>query len=252
MIRTILIISAFAISFSLFSQAHSFFYLGGGLTGSTTRLKGLNDVIDRYNETRQGGVGQADLIQELEHFHGQSGYEFSFGGIQDDLGFFADLHLSFMNAESFAEGYNLDGTLARRELEYESVVFSGGVGASIIQNNFLEFGAGLSVDITWDKIYSKVNDEALEEIFEEEVPVAFSPFAQAHLFLSRKIPLALFGRGFVQLPLLKSDFYELNKELNPATYVNDGEGDFKSLSWRPGFTIGVAFIFHERDLSFTR
>lgn len=248
--RTIIVLSLFLLSTSLFSQAHSYFYLGGGITGSMTHLKGLNDVIDRYNETRQGGEGQANITRELEYFSAQSGYEFSFGGVQDDLGFFADLHLSFMNAETFAEGFNLDGTPARRELEYESVVFSGGVGASIIQNNFLEFGAGLSVDVTWDKIYSKVNEEAIEEIFEEEVPVAFAPFAQAHLFLSRKIPIALFGRGFIQLPLLRSDYSELNQALNPATYANDEGKDFKSLNWRPGFTLGVAIIFHERDLSF--
>lgn len=238
--------------FEGFSQAHSFTYFSAGITGSATHLQGLNDVIDRYNETRQGQEGAASLSKDMGHIMAQSGYEFALGRVLDDLGWFMDLHLSFFKAETYAEGFNLDGSPVRRDLKLESAMFSAGVGKSIIQNRFIEMGAGIAIDVNWNKVYTAVNAGDMEEIFEDESPVSIAPFTQATLFLSRKIPLAAFGRGFLEFPVLRSDYSDLNQALNPYTYLNDEGKDFKSLNWRPGFSVGLALILHERDLSFHR
>lgn len=236
----------------LFAQAHSFTYIGAGITGSAVRLQGLNAVIDRYNETRQGQQGAASLSQDMGYFNAQSGYEFSLGRSFDDLGWFFDLHLSFQEAATFAEGVDLFGNPARRDLRLKSSIFSAGTGPTLIQTGMLDVAAGMAVEITWNKMYSILNEGEESEIFEDEVPIAFTPFAFATLFLSRKIPLAVFGRAFLQLPLLASDYTELNQAINPATWQNDEGKDFSNMNWRPGFSLGIALIFHERDLSFHR
>jgi hypothetical protein len=210
----------------------------------------LNDVIDRYNETRQGQAGAATLSKEMGHFGLQSGYEFAFGRVIDDAGWFADFHLGILEAGTHAEGVSLDGTTARRDLRLVTHSLGIGVGASIIQNNHMEVGVGGSFHFSRNRVYTSVNEEPEELAFEDPVPISLTPFLQATLFLSRKIPLAVFGRGYFELPVLATDYAEVNEKINPATYVNDEDRDFSSRNWRPGFTAGVALILHERDRSF--
>ncbi|HRY99558.1 MAG TPA: hypothetical protein P5550_10935, partial [Bacteroidales bacterium] len=165
-------------------------------------------------------------------------------------GWFADFHFAILEAGTYAEGQALDGSTARRDLDLVTHSLGIGVGASIIQNSHMEVGVGGSFHFSRNRVYTRVNEEAEEMVMEDPVPISLTPFRQATLLLSRKIPLAAFGRGYFEVPVLATDYSPVNEKINPATYMNDEGKDFSSRNWRPGFTVGVALILHERDRSF--
>ncbi len=228
----IFIFSAWRIAYA---QEHQFFAIQGSLESATTNYSGLNKALELFNQ--ENGSDFKKLVAGF-------GFDAALSRIWDDNGIYAGLRYTQLNAQSKSDLANGEGLVKAQQnlLGIES-------GFSIIQNNHLEIQLGFSADWRLEKVSVNNGIETVEAI--GELNGSISPHFQAYFFLSRKIPLAAFGRVYFAWSFTETDYSRVyNKLHEEQTSLNSDE-----LMSRPnvfGISVGLALVFHQRDLSFTR
>jgi len=236
MIKEILLLSFLFTTVTLgFSQAHQFSALQASLESGGIQYQGLNKVLERFN-TENGS--------DFKKLNAGVGFDAAFSRVWDDHGIYAGLRYTQLNSQSKADLINGEGFVKAQQnlVTIES-------GFSLIQNNHMEIQIGFGADWRLEKVIVDNSFETTEAI--GEFNGSISPHFQGYIFLSRKIPLAAFGRVYYAWTFSKTDYSKVYNSLQEEqTFVNDD-----AMQSRPnlfGFSVGIALVFHERDHSFTR
>jgi hypothetical protein len=196
----------------------------------------LNKAIETFNVENGTSLGNLGL---------GLGYHGALSRVWDDNGVYGGLRLWQMTSrtnDSSAELGDLSVDAKVNGLTFE-------VGYSLVQNAHLELQIGFGADWRLENI--DLNN-GLEEIRAmNEYNGSISPHFQGYAFLSRKIPLALFGRVYYSWAMTETDYSRVYNKLRQQ----ESFGKYNEMSSRAnvfGVAVGIAIIIHERDHSFTR
>lgn len=235
------LVAVFISSSSLLSQ--NLRVIGGvGANFSRGNLKGLNFVLNRYNETRQGAAGQANVTRAMQDIK-------SLSGLSLQLGFHAEFESGFILATGFsrvgrrgstyAEVTDINNRAGRRDVRYTANSFNIelATGFSLFGSGYFLIGG--STDFFNVKSYTKLNDNDYEEVM-SDLSLGLSLFTDLSIFLNEYLALGV--KPYYQIGVLKNDFTPLNRAINRATYTND---DFEDV-WSSPSNIGLQLMlrFH--------
>ena len=218
-----------------YAQEHQFFAIQGALESTSTSYGGLNKALDQFNEASGS---------EFSKMSSGLAFNAALSRIWDDNGIYAGLRFTQLNAESSSLLNDEEGRLKAQQ-NFVSVES----GFSLIQNNHFELQLGFSADWRLEKI-SAEGAMGTEPLF-DELNGSVSPHAQGYAFLSRKIPLALFARVYYSWAFLETDYSKVYNKLLDQPITTETI-DMKSRPNAFGLSVGLAIVFHQRDLSFTR
>ncbi|NTW31149.1 MAG: hypothetical protein HGB12_00690 [Bacteroidetes bacterium] len=222
-------------------------WLGLGYSAMYFNHQGLNYVIDRYNNTRQGKPGQARLTTKMPKFHLLTGPQLSFGHMNNKFenGLFYEFTFGIYRADGNAEGINADSTKGSRLLQYRCGYYSLTGGIVPIQSEMLDIGFGMSADGFLSNVYTSTSASPSENV-QMNTAIGISFFPQIHLFpLTKSFPAVIVIRPYYYLDILPSDFDNLNEKINPSSYDYETEfekskGKFSHLGLR--VTLNIAFV----------
>lgn len=218
-----------------YSQAHSFAALQGSIESGSVNYSGLNEALSRYNDEHGTDLGKLNVA---------TGFDAAFSRIWDDNGIYAGLRFKRLETKSSSSNDQGDIDLTARlgALTIES-------GFSLIQNDHMEIQIGFGADWRLETVRFDRDGESTDAM--SEYNGSISPHFQGYLFLSRKIPLAAFGRVYYEWAFTETDYSRVYNQLNESVLSNKVEG-MSSRANAFAFSLGLAIIFHERDHSFTR
>lgn len=235
-----ILISSFLI-FCIQSKAQLFVF-SLNPSASIGQFKGLNHVIDRYNETRQGQNGAATLSRNMRNITlmGSLGWRLGIGvPFSDNGGMTFSMNRVGRRASTFAQGKDINGKTYQRDLRFTANSFNleGGFyygGAS--DGMLLNFGG--SLDLIHHKVYTRLDAAEYKEVM-SELNVGISLFLQGDVFLADYISVGL--RPSYQFIPLSTSYKELNETINPATAQFDNEDDVSSTG--SNFTLSLMLSF---------
>ncbi len=203
----------------------------GGYQFQYAPLTELNYVISRFNETRTSLVKPMTEIQSL------SGPSFAVGVGGGQLGvLFSYGHFQKTRSGSFLErGQSRQNSLKMKSQQY-SLAFSALPG----KGNKVAFGMGLELSYLKTKYWLEKGTDPFAEVMDHK-SIGATPFFQLYVGMSES--LALFLKPYYTLDIFYSDFFPINKALNPNTADQDRlkhshEGRYN----RAGFFAGIAYI----------
>lgn len=213
-------LTAMAVGLPLFSQEIRFVgSFGGGLSFGSFR--GLNYVIDRYNETRQGQPGAATLTRNMHNMHTLPGINWRAGilfGPGNNATFYLGIMRQGRTASTFAKAKDINGNETRRDLRFTANIINVDLGiGGIDEHAFFLFG--LSSGFIFNRAYTKITGQNEYQRVMDELGVGLSPFIDFNIPL--KGPLGIGIRASYMATTVKTNFGDLNKAINPATYIND-------------------------------
>lgn len=224
---------------SVFSQ--EFRFVGGiGANFSRGDLDGLNFVLNRYNQTRQGQTGAAKITRPMQDINALVGIGWQLGiniEFSNDFIMAAGLNRVGRRGSTFAEGTDINNSTVRRDVRYTANTYNFDFGlGKVLDGGYLLFGA--SVDFYNAKAYTRVNNNDYENVM-TDLGLGASFFADLTFFLSDNVAIGL--KPYYQFGLLKNDFSDLNQAINPATYTNDDFEDLQSLPNNIGVQLQLRF-----------
>lgn len=240
------ILVATVLIFSIQSKAQLMFVASFNPSISVGQYKGLNNVIDRYNQTRQGQAGAAVLSRSMRNINimASLGWRIGVGIPSDEFngGVFFSLTRAGRRASTYAQGKDINGTYYQRDVRFtanslnlEGSFFYGG------RDEGMMLSLGGSMDFISHKTYTRLNDAAYKEVM-DELNVGISFFVQGDLYVYENISVGL--RPTYQWIPITTAYTELNEAINPATAQFDNKEDISStgsnftLSLMLNFTIG--------------
>lgn len=196
---------------------------------SMGKFRGLNYVIDRYNQTRQGQNGAATLSNNMNNIRvlGSLGWRMGINvHFEETNGMFFALNRIGRRAHTFAEGRDAAGNSVRRDLRFtaNSLNLEMGYYLGAADEGFL-ISAGGSMDLITYKAHSKVNNGDYKEVF-DDFTVGVSLFLQGDVFLHDNFSIGL--RPSYQFIPITTSYEGLNEAINPATARFDAREDVSS------------------------
>ncbi|OJJ13983.1 hypothetical protein BKI52_44765 [marine bacterium AO1-C] len=215
-----------------------YFYtvLGGGYHQANASPKGLNYVIERFNQTRNLVGDRA--FQNIEQPTGFSAFLGGYGYLGNTA---ILLELRYGNA-----GVNLNATerppsgpAIERDLRFNMHNIQVSFGLMGVSTENFGFGVAVAPDLGFHLINDKSGDAEVEIINNFTFSAAFS--LPVHVLIG---PIMLGIRPYYTLQLGTNDYTELNASLNPATYQRDPAEEQMSnlnyfgLEFRLGIVLG--------------
>ncbi|MBS1517661.1 MAG: hypothetical protein JSS91_06210 [Bacteroidetes bacterium] len=221
-ITSVFIIFFAAVSNS-FSQANNVkVYIAGGYNFNFPKASSVNFIINRYNQTR------SNLTKTMDNVNSMSGLTLALGGILESYNSSVLLEggVTFKNSgEKKAEGV-FSGNDVRRDFKVSSTLVNVGMGYMLNSNNPVDFGLGLFVDFGSVKYKTRVYtagetvpDYTDIETGSSTLSLGFTPTAFLNVY-----PVDNFGvsvRPYYFAQIFTQDLEEVNKTLNPNTWMND-------------------------------
>ena len=203
------------------ANAQSVRVLGGiSANASKGNLKGLNFVLDRYNQTRQGNQGQATIISPMGNINWVSGLGWQVGiSIESDRGALLYLGLNRVgrSATTFATVVDVNGNRGQRDVKFSSNSINSEVALGARGEHFVGMLGG-SFDLINSRAYTKINSDKYNKVL-SDLNIGISLFFDASYYLTERFSVGI--RPYVQLAFLETDFYDLNRAINPNSYFND-------------------------------
>ncbi|MBN1338634.1 MAG: hypothetical protein JXA03_04885 [Bacteroidales bacterium] len=204
------------ISGTSFSQT---VYFGAGYNLATGGFDDLNDVIDRYNETRTW------LGTPMENLNITKGTVFSFGMAPG--GFIYEFGIQYNRAKTFAKGVDNTQTEQQRDLYLRLWGLYMDFGFPVVDEG-VSVAPGFGWDLTTVKYLTRVAPP--DQIKDVDKTKSDSELGM-HVRFFVKIALGGFDDGgaglmiepYYSLGLMGADLTDLNKELNSNTWQNDPE-----------------------------
>ncbi len=219
-----------------------YFYtvLGGGYHQANASPKGLNYVIDQFNQTRNLLGNQA--LPNVEQPTGFSAFLGGYGYLGNTA---ILLELRYGNA-----GLNLDATerlpgrpSVTRNLRFNMHNLQVSLGLMGVSTENFGFGVAVAPDLGVHLINDKSGDGEVEIINNFTFGAAFS--LPVHVLFG---PVMLGVRPYYTLQFGTNDYTELNASLNPATYQsNPAEEQMSNLNYFGlEFRLGIVLGKRER------
>jgi len=219
-----------------------YFYtvLGGGYHQANASPKGLNYVIDQFNQTRNLIGDQA--MPQVEQSTGFSAFLGGYGYLGNTA---ILLELRYGNA-----GINLNATERppgrpplERELRFNMHNIQVSFGLMGVSTENFGFGVAVAPDLGFHLINDKSDDGEAELINNFTFSTAFS--LPVHVLIG---PIMLGVRPYYTLQLGTNDYSELNASLNPATnQSNPAEEQMSNLNYFGiEFRLGIVLGKQER------
>lgn len=215
---------------SIYSQYRDdYFYLTAGYNFTFPSAGDLNYIIDRYNETRNY------LTKDMGNVNSLSGPAFSAGyGMSTGEGaWIFEGGITFNSSgEKSAEGV-VQGVTAQRDLKVKTFLVNLGIGYLFNSGKLFEYGFGLFTDIGSLKIETRVYNQgdAIPD-YTDITPegntslLAFTPTGFFNINFTKSAALSV--RPFYFGQIFKQDLTEVNKTLNPNTWIYDDSENFDS------------------------
>jgi hypothetical protein len=218
-----------------YDKDRNYFFIGGGGNWNSFSHSGLDFVIDRYNETRQGKPGQFRLTQKMDKINSMIGYNFGLGWVSNkyDNGLFYTMYFQHGSGSTYSEGYAPTDTLGlnlmRRDLKASLGNFSMGMGFMPIQTVVMDIGIGGQVNMDFLDVETKTDNTSYKKLTSDMGELGFggSFYLLINFFLSKSIPLCLSVQPYYFYDFLPSDMSDVNEEINSATYTADNAKDQK-------------------------
>ena len=209
-----------------FDKDRNYYLFGVGYHVAAMHNPGLNYVIDRYNETRQGQAGAATLTKKMDYLNNPGGLAFGMFLLDNKYlnGYFFDLNAAFLKSKAHAEGVDANQNPASRDLEFRTGDYALDFGYMFYQSQFFDLGVGMGTSIIWGKISTRAGDAGFETA-QDIVAGGFQVFPQLNFFLSKAVPFSLSVKPYYYLDIIKADFSDLNEFINPYTAQNDQLAD---------------------------
>ncbi len=237
-----------AIAFTLampaaFSQSVEL--VGGiGVNASQGKYKGLNFVLNRYNQTRQGQSGAAKVQTAMGTINSLTGISWQLGltVVDENLVFYTGVNRIGRAGSTFSKVTDINGSTGQRDVRFtaNSVNLELGLGAR--NKRFMGILGG-SLDFIKNKAYTKLNSNEYNKVM-DEFNLGFTFFADINVFVSKNFALSV--KPYWQAVLIDTDFTDLNRAINPATYYNDDYEDVSSSASNIGLQIQLR-IFTSKD-----
>lgn len=226
------------------SHAQTFRVIGGlGAGVSKGNLKGLNYVLNRYNETRQGQSGAAKVTSPMGNINWLHGINWQVGFTfqQSSPGPLLYLGLSRLGrvGSTYATVTDINGKEGRRDVKFSANTVNAEMGYGYGDETFIGMLGG-SLDILSTRAYTKLNSDSYSKVM-GDMNLGMSIFFDASVFVTERIAIGI--RPYVQLALLETDYYDLNQAINPATYFNDGNATYSRFNnWGCQVMLRIATI----------
>lgn len=211
-----------------YDKDRNYYLFGVGYHLTGIQNPGLNYVIDRYNETRQGQSGAARLTRNMDYLNNPGGFAFGMFLLDNKYlnGYFFDLNAAFLKSKARAEGVDVNQNPASRDLEFRTGNYSLDFGFMFYQSPFIDLGVGMGTSVQWGKIKTRAGDADFEDA-QDIITAGFEFFPQINFFLTKTAPVSLSVRPYYCIDLIKTDFNDLNEFINPYTALNDPTEDQK-------------------------
>jgi len=202
----------------VFSQNQWWF--GFGYNMSRFKMDdGLNYVIDRYNQTRT-----TSLTKEMKPVHFADGLAFSLGF--NFYRFIFDIGYTGKKETVFAQGNFTSGSNLQRDIRFKNKCMNMGMGYAFLNTRNASVALCATVDVgtvrteTRTGEISGIGNESYEEIT-NDLSMGSTFYMQFLLGFGRGKGIALIARPYYQLSYFDTDFYDVNAEINPTTYMHD-------------------------------
>jgi hypothetical protein len=219
--KKIIFVSAF-LFFGILSRAQPLLICSLNPSVSVSPYKGLNYVIDRYNQTRQGQNGAATLSRNMRNLNVLTGLGWRLGlnlPFTDAGGMFFALNRTGRRASTFAQVTDVNGKSLQRDLRFtanslnlEAGYYYGGSDDGLMIN----FGG--SLDLITLKAKTRLGTSDYKTVM-DEFNVGISLFVQGDVYLNDNISVGL-RPNYQYIPLTTS-YADLNDAINPATAQYD-------------------------------
>lgn len=236
--KTLLLVLTVILFSTFYSTGHSQSFAIGYRVASGS-FKPLDFVIDRYNQTRT-----AILTKNMDKVSSVSGLVYSVGYNFGEYG----LEVEIPNLKSPTVTSETSTQIRELYMEISGFEFNASVGKEIFSDGaFFGFlGGTMSVDNVKPTIFTRIYNKntSAGEFGKVEAKSAINmgigPYVGVHLMFPSVI---IFGevRPFYKFSLVGSDFYDVNRGLNPATWTADNTDDLEGSMNTLGVTakIGV-------------
>jgi hypothetical protein len=227
-----------------FDKDRNYFFIGPGLNWNSFDHTGLDFVIQRYNDTRQGKPGQFRLTRKMDDITSMLGYNVGLGWVSNkyDNGLLYTMYYQTASGSATAEGFAPTDTfnlfLQRRDLKSTLGNFGMGMGFMPIQTPVLDIGIGGQINMDFLKIESRTNNGPFSELT-SQLGFGGSVYMLFNFFLSKKIPFCVSAQPYYFFDLLPSDMSEVNESINNATYQADSDKDQKGKMSHLGLQVNV-------------
>lgn len=207
-----------------YDRDRNYFLIGGGYQLTSASNKGLNFVIDRYNQTRQGQQGAATLTKKMDYLNNMSGPAFGFFLLDNKYlnGVYVDMNMALLKADSRAEGVDAFGNSASRDLQLNYSYWNVDFGYMFVQSQFIDLGIAAGTSLMVGKIDTRTGTNEFEKA-DDYISGAFEIAPQINFFLTKSIPLSVSVRPYYFLDFIPSDYASLNEKINPYTAGGDPE-----------------------------
>lgn len=236
---------------SSFAQSHV--YVAFGYDLGYAKLGGLNYVVDQYNNTRDPNVLPSSGWQSfsrMNKFSFPNGFCTSVGGSSGKLMF--DVTWLGRHMTRSAGGVQPNGNEGRRELKWRMNTLNLGMGVALGQSPKARVSIGITIDMGNEKIFTRTslngvfNPEEFQPI-QKEFIVGTSLFMQ-FILSTENLPGGLFIRPYVQLPYLKTNYWDTNLTINSATADFDRDYyETETKSWNVGVQLMLGLFLRDMD-----
>lgn len=216
----------FALAVSVFcstlstAKGQNVIYSSFGYNANYAWLKDMNFILDRYNETR---TWLDDEMGDMHYLGGLGGsIGFNLSGLFMDMGFHTKYSIKHSKGDP--------GTgLAQRDFRFKMNTYTFGIGVASPKKGNLVMSSGLSLDLGFYKTSTRLGtpEEIKEKDFAEiqsDIFMGSSFFVQYFITGKRRSGLGLLLRPYIQLPWFSLELDDVNKTINPNTYLSDPEG----------------------------
>jgi hypothetical protein len=217
-----LLLLLFICTLSIIANAQTKIFVSGGAVYSYGKFSGLNYVIHRYNETRQGQNGAAQLttnMQPLKAYLG-FGWRLGFCSYFDRLGIYMGINRTGRSAHTFAEAQDVNSKTVHRDLKFtaNSIGLEAALAMGHPDKDGFTLLVGGSADYINNQAYTAIDNEAYKRPL-KDFTLGVSGFFEPTIMFTDRLGIGL--RVSYQMATLAQDFTDLSVAINPATHQND-------------------------------
>lgn len=225
--KTFLILLIFLFCRTAFTQI----YLGAGYNLTFVKINQLNNVIDRYNNTR------TSLTKKMDYVNMPGGVNIQFGIFAKPI-HFGISWVGHNQTVSAIENYGSGDVI--RELKFRNNSFNIDFGIIPYKSENFPMSIGFSIDFGNTKMFTRVGDPyKIDDVeFEKICNTFFIGNSIFFHFMIRPLRFLAIGiKPYIQFPYISLNYSDVNEAINPTSY-NQDPYEMKSLA----INYGVQFM----------
>jgi hypothetical protein len=228
--------------FETTSVRSQFIHLGLGYNANFFNPKGLNHVVNRYNELRDF------LSKDMSQFKSMDGMTIQ--AAAGAAGFVMCIDYSWRGNVNEARG-TVQGIDFRRQIKYKENQFAVCLGGVAAEEGGA-FSGGLRFEFFNPRVYTRLQEGENEmpewtEIGSPTLNAKIGPFFKMYFGPKQMWPATFFVSGYYCFGLFNVKMYELDEYLNGSDYDVDFEypAEFLSKNSIFGLSVGYGLAFTE-------